>query len=71
MILKAIGTLCRRYRRQHNISVKSIAERAKYSIWMVYKFEQGETNNAVILLAYMSYGFKLKEDRLCQALQIY
>lgn len=71
MQLKELGRKCREFRLDNDITVKEIAELCNYSIWNVYKFEQGIIDNASILLAYMYLGLQLSGVTICQILKNY
>lgn len=71
MQLKELGSKCREFRLENDITVKEIARKCKYSIWNVYKFEQGNIDNASILLVYMYLGLELDRRTICQVLTIY
>ena len=59
MQLKELGKKCREFRIKNGITIDEIAEQSNYSLWNVYKFEQGRVNNALILLAYLNLGLHL------------
>lgn len=71
MYLKELGSKCREFRLDNDITVKEIAELCNYSIWNIYKFEQGIIDNASILLAYMYLGLQLDEVTICRVLKNY
>ena len=59
MQLKELGSKCREFRLENNITVKEIARLSNYSVWNVYKFERGIIDNASILLVYLYLGLQL------------
>lgn len=71
MKLKELGRKCREFRLDNDITVKEIAERCNYSIWNIYKFEQGIIDNASILITYMYLGLKLDMETICRVLKNY
>ena len=71
MQLKKLGCKCRQFRIDNNITVKDIAEFCNYSIWNIYKFEQGNVDSAYILLAYMHFGLQLDKETICRVLMNY
>ena len=71
MYLKELGSKCREFRLDNDITVKEIAELCNYSIWNIYKFEQGIIDNASILLAYMYLGLQLDGVTICRVLKNY
>lgn len=71
MQLKELGSKCREFRLENNITVKEIARKCNYSIWNIYKFEKGFIDNASILLTYMYLGLELDRSAICQVLTIY
>lgn len=71
MQLKELGIKCRQFRLDNDIAVKEIAKLCNYSIWNVYKFEQGIIDNASILIAYMYFGLQLDGDTIWQLLNNY
>ena len=71
MQLKELGSKCREFRLENNITVKEIAQLCNYTVWNVYKFEQGAIDNASILLAYMYLGLQLDRGAICRVLKIY
>lgn len=71
MQLKELGGICRQFRIDNNITVKEVAQLCNYTIWNVYKFEQGIIDNASILLAYMHLGLQLDRGTICRVLKNY
>lgn len=71
MQLKKLGYKCRKFRLDNDITVKEIAKLCNYSVWNVYKFEQGLVDNASILLVYMYLGLQLDRGAICQILTNY
>lgn len=71
MQLKELGSKCREFRLENNITVKEIARLCNYTVWNVYKFEQGVIDNASILLVYLYLGLQLDEDTICRVLKNY
>ena len=71
MQLKKLGYKCRKFRLDNDITVKEIAELCNYSVWNVYKFEQGLVDNASILLVYMYLGLQLDRGTICRVLMNY
>ena len=71
MRLKELGNKCREFRLENNITVKDIAQHCNYTIWNVYKFEQGIIDNASILLVYMYFGLHLDRGTICRVLMNY
>jgi hypothetical protein len=68
MQLKELGKICRKFRIDNEITVKEIAGRSGYSVWNIYKFEEGVIDNASILLVYMLYGLQLDRSMVWQIL---
>ena len=71
MYLKELGSKCRQFRLDNDITVKDIAEFCNYSVWNIYKFEQGKIDSAYILLAYMHLGLQLDKETICRVLMNY
>lgn len=71
MQLKELGSKCREFRLENNITVKEIAGLCNYTVWNVYKFEQGIIDNASILLVYLYLGLQLDRGTICQVLKNY
>ena len=71
MQLKELGSKCREFRLENNITVKEIARLCNYTVWNVYKFEQGIIDNASILLVYLYLGFELDRRTICRVLTNY
>lgn len=71
MQLKELGTTCREFRLENDITVKEIARLCNYSVWNVYKFEQGIIDNASILLVYLYLGLQLDRGTICRVLTNY
>ena len=71
MQLKKLGYKCRKFRLDNDITVKEIAKLCNYSVWNVYKFEQGLIDNASILLVYMYLGLQLDRGAICRVLMNY
>ena len=71
MQLKKLGYKCRKFRLDNDITVKEIAKLCNYSVWNVYKFEQGLVDNASILLVYMYLGLQLDRGTICLILKNY
>ena len=71
MQLKKLGYKCRKFRLDNDITVKEIAKLCNYSVWNVYKFEQGLVDNASILLVYMYLGLQLDRGTICRVLMNY
>lgn len=71
MQLKKLGCKCRQFRLDNDITVKEIAKLCNYSIWNIYKFEQGIIDNASILLTYMYLGLQLDKGTICRVLMNY
>ena len=45
------------FRKEYNIDIHDIADELGYSIYNIYKFEQGKNNNARIFKKYLELGF--------------
>lgn len=71
MQLKELGSKCREFRLENNITVKEIARLCNYTVWNVYKFEQGIIDNASILLVYLYFGLQLDRGTICRVLTNY
>lgn len=71
MQLKELGSKCREFRLENDITVKEIARLCNYSVWNVYKFEQGIVDNASILLVYLYLGLQLDRGTICRVLTNY
>lgn len=71
MQLKKLGRECREFRLENDITVKEIAKLCDYSVWNVYKFEQGKIDNASILLVYLYLGLQLDRSTICRLLTKY
>lgn len=71
MQLKELGSICRQFRLDNDITVKEIARLCKYTVWNVYKFEQGIIDNASILLVYLYLGLQLDRGTICRVLTNY
>lgn len=71
MQLKELGSKCREFRLENNITVKEIARLCNYTVWNVYKFEQGIIDNASILLVYLYFGLQLDRGAICRVLTNY
>lgn len=71
MQLKELGSKCREFRLENDITVKEIARLCNYTIWNVYKFEQGIIDNASILLVYLYLGLQLDRGTICRVLTNY
>lgn len=71
MQLTVLGSKCREFRLENNITVKEIARLCNYTVWNVYKFEQGIIDNASILLVYLYLGLQLDRETLCLILTNY
>lgn len=71
MQLKELGSKCREFRVENNITVKEIARLCNYTVWNVYKFEQGIIDNASILLVYLYLGLQLDRGTICRVLTNY
>lgn len=71
MQLKELGSKCREFRLENNITVKEIARLCNYTVWNVYKFEQGNIDNASILLVYLYLGLQLDRGAICRVLTNY
>lgn len=59
MQLKELGAICRKFRVENGITVREIARLCNYSVWNVYKFEQGVIDNVSIFLVYLHLGLQL------------
>lgn len=60
--LAIVGKACKRYRKQVlNLSVYEVARKTGYSVSNIYAFETGRVNNCLLLIWYMSKGFKLED----------
>lgn len=66
MQLKELGSKCREFRLENDITVKEIARLSNYSVWNVYKFEQGIIDNASILLVYLHLGLQLDRGQYAE-----
>ena len=66
MQLKELGSKCREFRLENDITVKEIARLCNYSVWNVYKFEQGIIDNASILLVYLYLGLQLDRGQYAE-----
>lgn len=71
MQLKELGSKCREFRLDNDITVKEIARLCNYTVWNVYKFEQGIIDNASILLVYLYLGLQLDRGTICRVLTNY
>lgn len=71
MQLKELGSKCREFRLENKITVKEIAQLCNYTVWNVYKFEQGIIDNASILLVYLYLGLQLDRGTICRVLTNY
>lgn len=71
MRLKELGSKCREFRLENNIKAKEIARLCNYTVWNIYKFEQGIIDNASILLVYMYLGLQLDRGTICRVLKKY
>lgn len=71
MSLKKLGSKCREFRLENNITVKEIARLCNYTVWNVYKFEQGNSDNVSIFLVYLYLGLELDRRTICQVLTKY
>lgn len=71
MSLKKLGSICREFRLENNITVKEIARLCNYTVWNVYKFEQGNSDNVSIFLVYIYLGLELDRRTICQVLTKY
>lgn len=71
MQLKELGSKCREFRLENDITVKEIAKLCNYTVWNVYKFEQGIIDNASILLVYLYLGLQLDRGTICRVLTNY
>ena len=71
MNLKELGSKCREFRLKNNITVKEIAQLCNYTVWNVYKFEQGIIDNTSILFAYLYLGLQLDRGVICRVLTNY
>lgn len=71
MQLKELGSICRQFRLDNDITVKEIARLCNYTVWNVYKFEQGIIDNASILLVYLYLGLQLDRGTICRVLTNY
>lgn len=71
MQLKELGSKCREFRLENDINVKEIARLCNYTVWNVYKFEQGIIDNASILLVYLYLGLQLDRGTICRVLTNY
>lgn len=71
MQLKELGSICRQFRLENKITVKEIAKLCNYSVWSVYKFEQGVIDNSSILIVYLYLGLQLDRRIICQVLTNY
>lgn len=71
MRLKELGSKCREFRLENNITVKEIARLCNYTVWNIYKFEQGIVDNASILLVYLYLGLQLDRGTICRVLKKY
>ena len=71
MQLKELGSKCREFRLENNITVKEIARLCNYTVWNVYKFKQGIIDNASILLVYLYLGLQLDRGTICRVLTNY
>lgn len=58
-IVKIIAKQAREWRINNKITVEEIAKSIHYSIWNVYRFEEGRNDSATILYAYIKRGFSL------------
>lgn len=71
MQLKELGSKCREFRLENDVTVKEIAKLCNYTVWNVYKFEQGIIDNASILLVYLYLGLQLDRGTICRVLTNY
>lgn len=61
ILLQKIGANAKYYRKEKNILVKDIAERAGYTAGNITRFEQGKINSIPILFAYLNSGIQIYE----------
>ena len=54
--MKIVGAACRACRIRLNMTQKAVAEKIGVSKELISAFENGRTNNAVILLWYLEHG---------------
>jgi transcriptional regulator with XRE-family HTH domain len=55
--LISIGESCRYYRIRNKINVADLAKEIGCSVALIYKFERGDSNNALVLIGYIKRGF--------------
>lgn len=54
--LKKLGRMCKTFRREHDIAMKTIADDLDYSVESISAFERGKINTSRILLWYVKHG---------------
>ena len=64
--LKALGRHCKILRRTLDIKQTQVAIETGYSIKTISAFENGHTNNALILLWYLNHGLNRDIIRGCK-----
>lgn len=64
--LKALGGQCKRLRRTLDIKQTQVAIETGYSQKSISAFENGRTNNALILLWYINHGLNRDIIRGCE-----
>lgn len=64
--LKAVGVQCKRLRRTLDIKQTQVAIETGYSLKTISAFENGRTNNALILLWYLNHGLNRDIIRGCK-----
>lgn len=60
MNAEMIGSVCRKWRESKKITLTEIADQVGCTRQNIYYFEQGRSNNYLILLWYLSHGMPLK-----------
>ena len=63
-ILLTVGQMCKRYRENHGITQKHVAEKTGYSEQNISSFETGRTNNLVLFLWYLDNGLMDMGNRI-------
>lgn len=52
---KQLGTMCKEFRKAHNVSVAAFAIQCGCSRESIYKFEEGRSDSSHILLQYFRF----------------
>lgn len=60
--MSLMGHSCRAWRMSMGYTQKQVADETGYTENTISLFEHGETNNAIVLLWYLTHGFNVDED---------